>query len=231
MRFYSIITCVLCMLASAAFGSSLIMSRRADKDVAANTDPDSAFWSGIPAIFPEKDNFGKKTEGFRTEIRSRWTKSNLYFLFICPYRELHLKPNPQVDAETQGLWNWDVAEVFIGSNFVNIRKYREFEVSPQGEWTDLDINLDAPNHEDGWVWNSGFEVSARIDPIARRWYGLMRIPYSAVDTRSASAGNRLRVNFFLSEGRTPRHISIAWQATHESTFHVPLAFGILQLAR
>src|ERR1017187_5006229 len=74
MRFYSIITCVLCMLASAAFGSSLIMSRRADKDVAANTDPDSAFWSGIPAIFPEKDNFGKKTEGFRTDIRSLLTK-------------------------------------------------------------------------------------------------------------------------------------------------------------
>jgi hypothetical protein len=208
-----------------------MISRRAANDVSADTDPNSAFWRGMPAIFLENDNFGNKTEEFRTQIRSRWTKKNLYFLFICPYRQLHLKPNPQTGAETQGLWNWDVAEVFIGSNFANIRKYREFEISPQGEWTDLDINLDAPNHEDGWVWNSGFEVSARIDPVAQRWYGFMRIPYSAVDSRSASAGNLLRVNFFLSEGSRPTHFSIVWQPTHESTFHVPQVFGTLQLAR
>ena len=56
-----------------------------------------------------------------------------------------------------------MAEVFIGSDFKNIRRYKEFEISPQGEWVDLDINLDAPRHEDGWVWNSGFQASARID--------------------------------------------------------------------
>jgi len=73
------------------------------------------------------------------------------------------KPDPTMSAETNELWKWDVAEVFIGSDFENIRRYREFEISPQGEWVDLDIDLDAPRHEDGWVWNSGFKVSARID--------------------------------------------------------------------
>ena len=93
-----------------------------------------------------------------------------------------------------------MAEVFIGSDFKNIRRYKEFEISPQGEWIDLDIDLDAPRHEDGWVWNSGFQASARIDPAAKTWYAFMRIPYAAVDTRAAAAGNTLRVNFFRSQG-------------------------------
>jgi hypothetical protein len=36
---------------------------------------------------------------------------------------------------------------FIGDDFKNIRRYKEFEVSPQGEWVDLDVNLDNPPHE------------------------------------------------------------------------------------
>jgi len=42
---------------------------------------------------------------------------NLYFLFTCPYEELHLKPSPNIQKETNELWNWDVAEVFVGSYF------------------------------------------------------------------------------------------------------------------
>ena len=72
-----------------------------------------------------------------------------------------------------------MAEVFIGSDFKNIRRYKEFEISPRGEWIDLDIDLDAPRHEDGWVWNSGFEAAARVDAASKIWYGFMRIPYSA----------------------------------------------------
>lgn len=78
-----------------------------------------------------------------------------------------------MSAGTNELWNWNVAEVFIGSDFKNIRRYKEFEISPQGEWVDLEINLDTPHHEDGWVWNSGFTVSARIDPAAKVRYGFM----------------------------------------------------------
>ena len=47
-------------------------------------------------------------------------------------------------------------------------------MSPQGEWVDLDIDLAKPHHEDGWTWNSGFVVAARIDSAAKIWYGAMR---------------------------------------------------------
>ena len=59
---------------------------------------------------------------------------------------------------------------------------------PQGEWVDLDIDLDTPRHESGWVWNSGFEAAARIDRPNKIWYGFMRIPYEAVDQRPARPG-------------------------------------------
>src|SRR5207245_11685838 len=58
-------------------------------------------------------------------------------------------------------------------------------------------------HEDGWVWNSGFQASARIDRGAHVWYAFMRIPFASVDMRPAAVGNALRINCFLSEGARP----------------------------
>jgi hypothetical protein len=167
---------------------------------------------------------------YRTEIRSRWTSKYLYFLFICPYEDLNLRPDPVTSSETFGLWNWDVAEVFIGSDFRNIGRYREFEVSPQGEWVDLDIDLSKPHHEDGWTWNSGFEVTARIDATAKIWYGAMRIPFSALAQRPAEIGQTFRINLFRSQGSAQRKVQIAWKPTMSHTFHVPEKFGFLQLA-
>jgi Carbohydrate family 9 binding domain-like len=209
--------------------SRVFESKHAAEEVAADTDPNSQFWHGAPAIIADRDPFGKVVPAHRTEVRSRWTAQNLYFLFICPYEQLNLKPHPRTDAETNQLWNWDVAEVFIGSDFQNIRKYKEFEVSPQREWIDLDIDLNNPHHEDGWMWNSGFKVSARIDTGSRVWYAFMRIPYSSVDVKPAAPGNILRVNFYRAQGPLSRHKAIAWQPTHQATYHVPEAFGSLKL--
>lgn len=229
MRPFACAACLLTLMAGLAIGADQIESKQAQRDASADTDPNSAFWRGVAPILAERDGSGNLVPGHRTEIRSRWTGRNLYFLFICPYEQLNLKPEPKTETETNELWKWDVAEVFIGSDMKNIRRYKEFEISPQAEWIDLDIDLDAPHHEDGWVWNSGFQASARIDPAAKIWYGFMRIPYAAVDSRAAAAGNTFRVNFFRSQGARPNHKSIVWQPTHRPTFHVPEVFGTLRL--
>jgi hypothetical protein len=221
--------CILAFTAGLVPGAGQMQSERAPGDASADTDPQSDFWRGVPPVFAEHDAMGNSVPGYRTEIRSRWTDTNLFFLFICPYEQLNLKPEPKTQTETNELWKWDVAEVFIGSDFKNIRKYKEFEISPQGEWVDLDIDLDAPHHEDGWKWNSGFQAAARIDAAARTWYGFMRIPYAAVDERPASAGNTFRINLFRSQGARPNHQSIVWQPTHRPSFHVPEVFGKLEL--
>lgn len=218
------------VLSGAAFAADQpIESVRASKDIALNTNPRSQFWQGARPVFLEVDVHGNPVPNYRTEVRTRWTKKYLYFLFICPYQELNLKPHPSTSVETNQLWNWDVAEVFLGADFQNIKLYKEFELSPQGEWIDLDIDLNKPHHEDGWVWNSGFKVAARLDRSAHVWYGAMKIPYSAVDTKPAAAGNVLRANLFLSEGPKSQHHEVTWHAPMSNTFHAPERFGLYKL--
>ncbi len=226
--------CLLALLlagTSVAGNDKVIESVYADQDVPLTTDLSSPFWSAASKVKLERDRFGKIVPGFSAEVRPRWTKNNLYFLFVAPYEQLYLKPNPSTQQETNQLWNWDVAEVFLGSDFDDIQRYKEFEVSPQGEWIDLDINLHTPHHEDGWTWNSGFEKVARIDRAKHIWYVAMRIPLASIDKRTAAEDNTLRINLFLSEGRPAKHREIAWQAPMSDTFHVPEKFGLIRLVK
>jgi hypothetical protein len=206
-----------------------IKSVRAAHDAALDLNPESPFWRDASPISFEGDNYGRPVKPLRTEVRSRWTDSSLYLFFVCPYQDLNLKPSPQTKADTNRLWNWDVAEAFIGSDFQHIRRYKEFELSPQGEWIDLDIDLDQPHRDDAWKWNSGFETAARIDPEKKIWYGTMRIPFAAIDPQPPHAGSRLRVNFFHSQGASRQ--LLAWQTPMGESFHVPERFGLLELVR
>jgi hypothetical protein len=214
-----------------ATGQTVVDSTFAKQDVRLELDPGSPFWKASHPIYMEKDEFGKAVPRYRTEVRSRWTKGNLYFLFICPYEQLHLKPLPNTHQETNELWNWDVAEAFVGSDFTDIQRYKEFEVSPQGEWIDLNVNLHDRQHEDGWKWNSGFEAVARIDERRHLWYAAMRIPFPAIDARPPAAGNTLRLNLFRSQGPPENLHEITWQPPMSQTFHVPEHFGLLRLVK
>jgi len=209
--------------------SALIESVHATEDVPLHLDPASAFWRAAHPVYMERDSVGKMIPRYRTEVRTRWTKTNLYFLFVCPYEELHLKPAPNAQKETNELWNWDVAEVFVGSDFTNIKRYKEFEVSPQAEWVDLDIDLTKPHHEDGWTWNSGFEVKARIDEGTHTWYGAMRIPLAAIDVRPPVVGNTMRINLFRSQAPPSHQQAVTWQPPMNDSFHVPERFGLIRL--
>lgn len=223
---------LLMLLVSATTAGSdgaVIESIHATQDGPLNLDPTSEFWRASRPVYMEKDSFGRIVPRYRTEVRTRWTKSNLYFLFVCPYEKLHLKPAPNTQKETNELWNWDVAEVFVGSDFTNIKRYKEFEVSPQGEWVDLDIDLSKPHHEDGWTWNSGFEVKARIDESAHIWYGAMRIPLAAIDARPTVTGNMMRINLFRSQGPPAHQQAVTWQPPMKDSFHVPERFGLIRL--
>lgn len=211
-----------------AGAQSLFESTKAPGNPPLTTDPTSAFWRESRAVTAGTDAHGK-TGGRAMQVRSRWTERYLYFLFACPYDQLYLKPSPDQSRETYELWNWDVAEVFIGSDFKDINRYKEFEVSPQGEWIDLDIDLNQPHHEQGWVWNSGFEHDVRIDGDQHIWYAAMKIPMAAIAAQPAVAGTRFRVNLFLSQGPADHHRALVWQPTMSDSFHVPERFGTLKL--
>ena len=228
-RVLRILIMLICCSGWACAVGQTIQSIWADSDPRLDTDPTSAFWRASEPAYMDSNPHGKRDPKYLTEIRTRWTSKNLYLLFICPYEELYLKPDPVTSAETNELWNWDVAEAFIGSDFQDIRRYKEFEISPRGEWVDLDIDLGHAHPVGGWKWNSGFEVSSRIDKTAHIWFGAMKIPYSSIDTRPAAAGNVLRINLFRSQGPPSARHELAWQASMSDSFHVPERFGLLKL--
>ena len=214
-----------------ADGTGVIASKYSSKEFALTADPAAAAWKSVPGVFATNGPKGEPVPGHHTEIRSRWTAQNLNLLFVCPYETLHLKPSPSTTEETNKLWEWDVAETFIGSDFENIKHYYEFQVSPQGEWVDLDIRRDKPLPDGGWTWNSGFAVKARLDEARKIWYGEMRIPLEKIDSRPPRAGNQLRINFYRipNTGADKKHI--AWQPTGGPSYHVPEAFGRLRMVK
>lgn len=224
--------CLFCMTSSYLAADTAVDSFESlfsSSDIKLQMDPGSPFWREARPVYAAVDSRGRPVPDARTEIRSRWTDGNLYLLFACPYKELYVNPAPVISAETNQLWKWDVAELFVGSDFHNIRRYKEFELSPQGEWVDLDVDLDLPDHTVGWTWNSGFEVSARIDREKKIWYGAMRVPFSALDHNPPYPGRVFRANLFRTEGPPSRQKAVAWKAPMSETFHAPESFGSLKL--
>jgi len=215
-------------LMAGAAEPNVITSRKAKADFALTADPAAPAWKGVPATIADRDRRGAPVPGHRTEIRTLWTSKNLYLLFVCPYEELYLKPDPTTSAETNKLWEWDVAEAFLGTDFKNIKQYKEYQVSPQGEWVDLAIDRGAqpPSHDASW--NSGFEVKARLDRTARVWYGEMRIPMESLGVKAAKAGVEMRANFYRLQGPAPRKY-VLWQPVNSDSYHTPEAFGLLRL--
>jgi len=212
-----------------ADATNLIFSHRVQSDFALTADPSAAAWKTIPGVFADRDRHGEIVPGHRTEIRSRWTPQNLYLLFICPYEELYLKPDPSTEAETNKLWDWDVAEAFIGTDFQHIERYKEFQVSPQGEWVDLAIDGGAQPPAHDTTWSSGYEVKAALDRDKRIWYGEMRIPMPTIDTRAPKPGLEMRINLYRIQGPPPRRRHVNWQTVKRDSFHTPEAFGRLRL--
>ena len=226
-------TALLLALASplAAASSATIQTKRAKADFPLTADPNAAHWKKALAVKAQIDPFGKPAGPHTFEFRTLWTPSHLYFLFTCPYQSLNLKANPSTASETNRLWEWDVTEVFIGSDPSNIHRYKELQVSPQGEWVDLDIDRKNPKPEGGWKWDSGMTVKARVDAERKIWYGEMKIPMKALDSRAAKAGSEFRINVYRLSGVAPARVSTMWVPTMNRSHHTPEAFGRLVLAK
>lgn len=212
-----------------ADGPGVILSKHVSKDFSLTADPSTKVWQDAAPVYAEQGYKGEPEPEYRTAIRSRWSEGNLYLLYVSPYKTLYLKPNPTTTEETNKLWDWDVVEAFIGTDFEHIRRYKEFEVSPQGEWVDLDINLDHSEPVGGIKWDSGFESKTRIDADKKIWYCEMRIPMDKIDSRKPQAGNEMRVNLYRIEGGPPNRVHIEWQTTGRPSYHTPEAFGRLKL--
>src|SRR5690348_11442942 len=83
---------------------------------------------------------GKNPDPLReTEVRILWSPEKLYLRFQCRYRELYVFEDSDPNRRRDYLWDRDVAEAFLQPDPSHERNYKEFEVSPNGMWVDLDI--------------------------------------------------------------------------------------------
>lgn len=213
----------------AAAEPAILDSQQVKADFPLTANPRTGHWRRAPMVVAERDRYGKPEPAARTEIRSLWTAKNLYFLFSSRFETMYLRPQPQPDQETWGLWDYDVVEVFIGHDLENINRYKEFEVSPRAEWVDLDVDRDRKEKEVDWLWNSNFRFRTRIDRKAKIWYCEMQIPWESIDTRKPVPGNQLRLNLYRIEGGPEPRKYITWQPVQSPSFHTPEAFGRLRL--
>ncbi len=218
------------ILLASALPAQLLQSYRADAAWEPAADPATPHWRGIEGVRTTTDRYGKLVPGAETVVRSRWTDSHLYFLFTSHFNDLHLKSNPTKE-ETWGLWDYDVVEVFIGWQLERIGLYKEFEISPQGEFVDLDVDYfkASKQYTVDWKWNGGIEYKTRIDRDAKIWYCEVRIPWKSIDERTPKVDNELRLNLYRIEGPPPNRKYISWRPVYGPSFHTPQAFGRLRL--
>lgn len=196
-----------------------------------NTDPRSATWKKAAVAWMSKD-CSKVIDypDLKTQIKGFWTDTDLYLLFICPYRSLNLFLPAQNDKARRGLWDRDVVEMFLGDDWQNIRHYREFEIAPTADWIDLAIDLD--HRGQGRGWRSGWKTTARIDEPAKIWYAACRIPLKSVSEADVKPGTRWRANLYRidGDGPDPQRRFMCWQPTcvvNRDPNHVPENFGTL----
>src|SRR5437016_844659 len=80
-----------------------------------NADPASATWKNAASAWMSKDcSRDLEYPDLKTEIKGFWTDTDLYLLFVCPYRALNLFLPAQNDKERHGLWDRDVVEEILG---------------------------------------------------------------------------------------------------------------------
>jgi len=164
--------------------------------------------------------------GLETEVRVLWSRRALYLRFKCHYRELNTFDDADPNGRRDHLWDRDVAEAFLQPDPSRERYYREFEVSPNGMWIDLDI------FPGGLAdLKSGLQHSSVLDQHARTWAAELAIPLAAL-TANFDPGAIWRANFYRIEGKKEPRTYLAWNPTHtpEPNFHVPSAFGHLRFA-
>jgi hypothetical protein len=184
-------------------------------------------WQNASPVTFHSDWQGKNADPEReTKVRILWSRQHLYLRFECRYRELFLFEDSDPNGRRDHLWDRDVAEAFLQPDPSRERCYREFEVSPNGMWVDLDI------FPGGLAdLKSGLRRAVVLDEKSHTWTAELAIPLKALTT-SFDPAAIWRVNFYRVEGRKEPRAYLAWQPTHtpQPNFHVPSAFGSLRFA-
>lgn len=210
---------------SVSAANETIVATRIPQQISLNAAQPAPEWERATPITFCADWQGQRPDTAReTEVRVLWTTKFLYLRFVCRYKTLFVFDNADVNGRRDHLWDRDVAEAFFQANPSRSRHYREFEISPNGMWIDLDIFPGGMRN-----LKSGMQRSVRLDEARQRWIAELAIPMRSI-TPNFDPSVAWRANFYRVEGKQEPRFYSAWQPTKTPSpnFHVPEAFGTLR---
>jgi alpha-galactosidase len=202
-----------------------IIATRTSADISLDSQNSAEDWRHAVPIQFSADWQGKNAEpAVDTEVRLLWSATNLYLRFVCRYRRLFVFDDSDPNGRRDHLWDRDVAEAFLQPEPSPERRYKEFEVAPNGMWIDLDISPSGLKN-----LMSGLKSSVHLDQQKQVWIAELAIPMNSL-TVTFDPSKPWRANFYRVEGRSEPRQYLAWQPTFtpQPNFHVPEAFGTLR---
>ncbi len=183
-------------------------------------------WEGVEPVAFCYDWRGENEDPQReTRVQLLWSPDYLFMRFLCRYKNLYVFEDS--NSRRDKLWLRDVAEVFIQPGEADPVRYKEFEISPNGDWLDLDIHERRRS-----ILFCDLASRVVVNPDAHIWTAEMGIPIKCM-TAAFDPDGIWRLNFFRIEGPEPNRFYSAWQPTFtpKPDFHVPEFFGELRFHR
>jgi len=192
-------------------------------------------WQDAERVRFDRDALGRKQfPESETQVASIWTATYVYLAYWCKYSTLNIYEGEDTAKERWELWNRDVVEAFINPQPERFNHYYEFEVAPNNQWIDLEIDLEKTPFNDA-AWDSHFEHATRIDKQNHLWTCEMRIPVTMMGARLLEPGAEWRLNLYRADGPgddTQRRF-LSWSPLpgEKLTFHQPASFGIIRFVQ
>ena len=207
-----------------------IDASRSPRDFVPDGDLTKAVWKPAAWTAFDHDMSGQRHyPEAATRIAALWTPAYVYVAFSSKYATLNIYEGEDPAKERWELWNRDVVEVFVNPQPERVNHYYEFEVAPNNQWIDLEIDKDKTPFNDA-SWDSHFEHATRVY-LHNVWTAEMRIPVASMGAKAIAAGSEWRINFYRADGPgdDSQRRFMSWSTiTEGTTFHVPTRFGVIR---
>src|SRR5467141_3798005 len=140
-----------------------LRAKRSPVEFLPDGDLSKPSWKHAKSVEFDYDASGKSHyPEVSTRVASVWTATHIYFSFWCRYDSLNVYEGEDPTVERWQLLDRDVAEVFLNPQPERVNHYYEFEVAPNNQWIDLEIDKNK-NPFTNAAWNSAFEHATGID--------------------------------------------------------------------
>ena len=169
----------------------------------------------------------------QTHVRGLWSPSSLFILFSGRFLQLRmfLEDFPWDKAgKTLHLWEKsDVYEFMIGRECQRTRRYKEFQVAPDGRWFSADIRLERDHVITDREWNGVIRCISVVNGVEKVWKAAIEIPWAILGGREGEG--KWRCNLYRATGKFHGDELLAWQPTGygENCFHRPHLFGTMKI--